>query len=42
MGKKVVLGKPLFFKIIMEESIVYVEEEKEETRTPSLSDCDER
>ena len=30
------------FQIIMEESTVYVIEEKEETRTPSLSDCDER
>ena len=42
MGKKVVFRKSLFFKIIMEESLVYVEEEKEETRTPSSSDCEER
>ena len=32
----------LSFPIIMEESIVYVEEEKIETRIPSLSDSDER
>ena len=42
MGKKFVFRKSLFFKIIMEESLVYVEEEKEETRTPSSSDCEER
>ena len=37
-----ILRKKIFSQIIMEKSLVNVKEEKVETRTPSLSDCDER
>ena len=37
-----ILRKKKISQITMEKSLVNVKEEKVETRTPSLSDCDER